>query len=103
MSEYGYLIDKIKGTEFSFKPFKHIVIKKHNLPNTKHAVKLEYDHLKFQRTQLYGNLWYHEKLSEKSNINDIDLISRHKFNNSGVIKNKVLSKLINFLYELKSK
>ena len=23
-----------------------------------HAVKAKYDHLKFQRTQLYGNLWY---------------------------------------------
>ena len=23
-----------------------------------HAVKLDYDHLKFQRTQLYGNLWF---------------------------------------------
>lgn len=57
MSEYGYLIDKIKGTEFSFKPFKHIVIenflseehftkvvgdpqiKKHNLPNTKKLIQ----------------------------------------------------------------
>ena len=26
--------------------------------NTLHAVKLRYDHLAFQRTQLYGNLWY---------------------------------------------
>ncbi|MBB6146848.1 hypothetical protein HNQ77_004829 [Silvibacterium bohemicum] len=26
--------------------------------NTLHAVKLRYDHLLFQRTQLYGNLWY---------------------------------------------
>ena len=25
---------------------------------TLHAVKLRYDHLNFQRTQLYGNLWY---------------------------------------------
>ena len=25
-----------------------------------HAVKLSYDHLKFQRTQVYGNLWYHK-------------------------------------------
>ncbi|MEZ4801913.1 MAG: hypothetical protein R2797_04010 [Gelidibacter sp.] len=25
-----------------------------------HAVKLDYDHLKFQRTQVYGNLWYDE-------------------------------------------
>ena len=26
--------------------------------NTLHAVKLQYDHLVFQRTQIYGNLWY---------------------------------------------
>jgi len=25
---------------------------------TMHAVKLDYDHLQFQRTQFYGNLWY---------------------------------------------
>lgn len=31
--------------------------------NTLHAVKLDYNHLKFQRTQFYGNLWY-----AKSNI-----------------------------------
>jgi hypothetical protein len=27
--------------------------------STLHAVKANYDHLKHQRTQLYGNLWYH--------------------------------------------
>ncbi len=26
--------------------------------NTLHAVKLDYDHTKLQRTQVYGNLWY---------------------------------------------
>ena len=26
--------------------------------NTMHSVNLKYDHLKFQRTQIYGNLWY---------------------------------------------
>jgi hypothetical protein len=28
--------------------------------DTMHAVKAEYDHLEFQRTQLYGNFWYKE-------------------------------------------
>lgn len=28
--------------------------------DTMHAIKLNYDHLKFQRTQIYGNLWYNE-------------------------------------------
>ena len=26
--------------------------------NTIHAIKLDYDHTKYQRTQIYGNLWY---------------------------------------------
>lgn len=29
--------------------------------NTVHGVKARYEHLRYQRTQLYGNLWYHEK------------------------------------------
>lgn len=28
--------------------------------STMHAVKTQYDHLRSQRTQLYGNLWYHQ-------------------------------------------
>ncbi len=28
--------------------------------DTLHAVKLDYDHLAYQRTQIYGNLWYDE-------------------------------------------
>lgn len=28
--------------------------------NTLHAVKLEYDHCKTQRTQVYGNVWYYK-------------------------------------------
>ena len=30
--------------------------------DTLHAVKLDYDHTKFQRTQLYGNLMYNKKI-----------------------------------------
>ena len=63
-----------------------------------HAVHLEYDHLEFQRTQLYGNLWYREKNSRKSNLMDLDILSRHEFNNSKSYKNIILSKIINFLY-----
>jgi len=33
--------------------------------DTLHAVKLEYNHLPFQRTQLYGNLWYTKKVKAK--------------------------------------
>lgn len=34
--------------------------------DTLHAVKLDYNHLPFQRTQLYGNLWYKQKQKVKS-------------------------------------
>lgn len=34
--------------------------------DTLHAVKLNYDHLTSQRTQLYGNLWYTDKVKCKS-------------------------------------
>lgn len=43
--------------------------------DTLHAVKLDYDHLLFQRTQLYGNLWYVSDIGEyELNYNDIDLL-----------------------------
>ena len=47
--------------------------------DTLHAVKLEYDHLEFQRTQLYGNLWY-EKKDTKYLIEypELDILSRKK-------------------------
>lgn len=48
--------------------------------DTLHAVKLDYDHLKFQRTQVYGNLWYNESkvkytstYNDLSSSNDIDI------------------------------
>ncbi len=35
-----------------------IIFKPASSPPTMHAIKLNYDHLKFQRTQIYGNLMY---------------------------------------------
>jgi len=32
--------------------------------DTIHAVKARYDHLTTQRTQLYGNLWYHQSVTD---------------------------------------
>ena len=29
--------------------------------DTIHSVKAQYEHLKYQRTQFYGNLWFNEK------------------------------------------
>lgn len=35
--------------------------------DTIHAVKLSYDHCQFQRTQFYGNLWYHKSQLQPGN------------------------------------
>ncbi len=34
--------------------------------DTIHGVKAKYDHLRYQRTQLYGNFWYHETVAERA-------------------------------------
>jgi hypothetical protein len=34
--------------------------------DTLHGVKAAYDHLRYQRTQLYGNLWYHATAAERA-------------------------------------
>lgn len=39
--------------------------------DTLHAVKLDYDHLKFQRTQIYGNLWYPKTNLPKTTWKDL--------------------------------
>lgn len=46
--------------------------------NTLHAVKLQYDHLEFQRTQIYGNLWYNDVpfLKPKIEYDQFDLKPR---------------------------
>ena len=44
-----------------------------------HAVKLNYDHLRFQRTQVYGNFWYDQEPCEYApSYCDIDLLSACK-------------------------
>ena len=45
--------------------------------STMHAVKANYDHLKFQRTQIYGNLWY-STFSIKKNLSwkKLDLLKK---------------------------
>lgn len=44
--------------------------------DTLHGVKANYDHLKTQRTQLYGNLWYKEdKTDESIEWEELDLLS----------------------------
>ncbi len=54
--------------------------------DTLHAVKADYDHLKTQRTQLYGNLWYKEdKALGKVEWEGLDLAGAisHKAINNG--------------------
>jgi hypothetical protein len=47
--------------------------------DTMHAVKLDYDHLKFQRTQVYGNLWHLKTTTEYTlEYNDVDLLKIKK-------------------------
>jgi hypothetical protein len=46
--------------------------------DTLHAVKADYDHLKFQRTQMYGNLWYEENKIPKVPYTDFDISSKIK-------------------------
>ena len=42
--------------------------------DTIHAVKLNYDHCKFQRTQFYGNLWYSPTQLKPSSWKDLEQI-----------------------------
>lgn len=66
-----------------------------------HAVKLDYNHLSYQRTQIYGNLWYNEKTTKYSptykdiateNI-DINKIKKDTKHRSKSIKERVISKI----------
>lgn len=59
--------------------------------DTLHAVKLDYDHLQFQRTQAYGNLWYkNDSPKDYPDYSDIDLFSKkHKKNKRRNWKNFV--------------
>ena len=66
-----------------------------------HAVKLDYNHLDYQRTQIYGNLWYEEKTTKYSstykNITTPDInIKRIKKDNKRpqkTLKQRIVSKI----------
>mgnify|MGYP003143866243 FL=1 len=45
--------------------------------DTLHAVKMKYDHTKFQRTQLYGNLMSFENITEPGNYKDLIKLRAH--------------------------
>lgn len=48
-----------------------IIFSPNDNPPTLHAIKLKYNHLKFQRTQIYGNLMYNRKNCIISNYKDL--------------------------------
>lgn len=49
-----------------------LIFKPSSSPPSLHAVKLDYDHLKFQRTQIYGNLMYRDcEWSKSINYDEI--------------------------------
>lgn len=50
-----------------------VIFKPNSNPPSLHAIKLNYDHLKFQRTQIYGNLMF-EKKKEYKLINYKDIL-----------------------------
>lgn len=56
--------------------------------DTLHAVRARYDHLGFQRTQLYGNLWYHDGMAEgaKPNWRDYQIIPTGEIKNNERLK-----------------
>ena len=68
-----------------------------------HAIKAFYDDLKFQRTQLYGNIWYDRQLSKnipfylETNYENLDYenIVKKSFKNS--LEQKRVEKIKNYL------
>ena len=58
--------------------------------NTLHSVKAKYNHLKYQRTQFYGNLWYKkEALSFKPNWEDFVINASKEQRTSNKLQEKI--------------
>lgn len=73
--------------------------------DTIHGVKATYNHLHYQRTQLYGNLWFNHKpvdgypawecfVISQENQNQLRALRKLRLSQSGVIKSLVDSDLI---------
>lgn len=52
-----------------------VILKPDSSPPTLHAIKLNYDHLKYQRTQIYGNLMYKNVSTNLEDSNFMDLMN----------------------------
>jgi hypothetical protein len=58
--------------------------------STLHAVKAQYDHLRHQRTQLYGNLWFHEATcAEKPEWEDLRIEERNRQGSAPTLATRV--------------
>ena len=76
--------------------------------DTLHAVKANYNHLSYQRTQLYGNLWFRESLAGGGSPKWEDFVieaSPRKANTiksvRGVLKNNLPTRVVTALKRLK--
>lgn len=71
---------------------------------TIHAVKAEYDHLKYQRTQLYGNLWYEKSPCSVQNTKWEDLSISHTSNGNdkSTLEQLLPWKVRNFVKNMKT-
>lgn len=69
--------------------------------NTLHAVKAKYDHLKYQRTQCYGNLWVSNYKDELTNYQWQDY---DKFINGRIVKEEknLIKRLYNKIIKYKN-
>jgi len=80
--------DSVKETKSN----NSIIIFKPNF-DTLHAVKLYYNHLKYQRNQIYGNLWYKENRHKYAgDYKMIDLITLFEKQGGGGLKSKIIRK-----------
>lgn len=70
-----------------------VLFKPADSPPTLHGIKLNYNHLNFQRTQIYGNLHYKNKIP----LTDINYSQLHKFKHLQRPLNLIERKVFPFL------
>ncbi len=65
--------------------------------DTMHGVKAKYNHLSYQRTQLYGNLWYHARPTEGSPTWENFLFQQRKAAPKPTLKERAVKKVKRFV------
>jgi len=62
--------------------------------STLHGVKAAYNHLKGQRTQLYGNLWYNRYAALKSvEWEELDILADHRRRSATSLKRRLIASI----------